>query len=247
MIYTVAERPDLLERMYELDGTFAPFMSADPVLSSLFAHRAVFADYTLLAFDPADPDRIVGRAVSVPFRLSRGDDETAELPESGWDQVVSWAVEDHHAGVRTDTVSALEISLAPDYLGRGLSSVMLRAMRDNCRRLGYDTLVAPVRPTAKHLHPRVPMEEYVTWTREDGLPHDPWLRVHARLGATIEGVAPLSMTIPATLAQWREWTGLPFDASGPVEVPGALVPVVADIEHGYAVYVEPNVWMRHRL
>jgi hypothetical protein len=25
------------------------------------------------------------------------------------------------------------------------------------------------------------------------------------------------------------------------------VPVVCDVEHDYAVYVEPNVWVRHRL
>lgn len=32
-----------------------------------------------------------------------------------------------------------------------------------------------------------------------------------------------------------------------VEVPGALVPVTCVPEHDYAVYVELNVWMRHRL
>ena len=32
------------------------------------------------------------------------------------------------------------------------------------------------------------------------------------------------MVIPGTLEEWREWTGLPFDTTGPVEVPKALVP-----------------------
>jgi hypothetical protein len=55
------------------------------------------------------------------------------------------------------------------------------------------------------------------------------------------------MVITGTLAEWRAWTGLPFDQPGEVEVPGALVPVVCAPEHDYAAYVEPDVWMRHRL
>ena len=33
--------------------------------------------------------------------------------------------------------------------------------------------------------------------------------------------------------------------SGEVELPNALVPVTASVAHDYAVYVEPNVWIRH--
>ncbi len=55
------------------------------------------------------------------------------------------------------------------------------------------------------------------------------------------------MTVSGTLEQWRAWTGLPFDTEGPVEVPGALVPVHCSPAHGYAVYTEPNVWVRHRV
>ncbi len=54
------------------------------------------------------------------------------------------------------------------------------------------------------------------------------------------------MTVSGPLDRWREWTGLPFDTEGPVEVAGALVPVHCSPAHGYAVYVEPNVWVRHR-
>jgi hypothetical protein len=55
------------------------------------------------------------------------------------------------------------------------------------------------------------------------------------------------MTVPGSLEQWRRWTGLPFDTAGDIEVPGALVPVHCEPERGYAVYVEPNVWVRHAL
>lgn len=73
------------------------------------------------------------------------------------------------------------------------------------------------------------------------------LRVHVRIGARIVKVCPLSMTVPGTLAQWREWTGLALTSSGAVDVPGALTPVHVAVEHDHAVYVEPNVWLHHRV
>lgn len=63
----------------------------------------------------------------------------------------------------------------------------------------------------------------------------------------IEKVAPASMTVAADTEEWRAWTGLPFDTAGPVAVPGALVPVQCEPERGYAVNVEPNIWVRHEL
>ncbi|MBA2389767.1 MAG: hypothetical protein H0V67_05875 [Geodermatophilaceae bacterium] len=91
------------------------------------------------------------------------------------------------------------------------------------------------------------MSDYAFRVRDDGLPADPWLRTHARLGAVIEKVAPASMVITGSLAQWRSWAGQPFDTDGPTIVESALVPVLVDVPRDLGVYVEPNVWMRHRL
>jgi hypothetical protein len=124
---------------------------------------------------------------------------------------------------------------------------MLAALRQATGDAGLDVLCAPVRPTHKHLEPRTPIAEYVGRTRADGLPFDPWLRTHVRAGGEIVGVAPTSWVIAGSLDEWRAWTGLPFDRSGAVEVPGALVPVECDVAAGRAVYVEPNVWVLHKL
>ena len=51
----------------------------------------------------------------------------------------------------------------------------------------------------------------------------------------------------ARWTDWRGWTGLPFDTTGPVEVPQALAPVHCDVAQDQAVYVEPNVWVHHRI
>jgi hypothetical protein len=98
-------------------------------------------------------------------------------------------------------------------------------MRVGAAAHGFSEVVAPVRPSAKHHEPHTPLGEYAARTRDDGLPHDPWLRVHVRAGGVIDCVAPASMVILGTLAEWRERTGLPFVAAGWVKVPGALSPV----------------------
>jgi hypothetical protein len=56
-----------------------------------------------------------------------------------------------------------------------------------------------------------------------------------------------SMVIAGTIAEWSRWTGLGFTASGPAIVPGALSPIHVSLEQDHAVYVEPNLWVHHRL
>jgi GNAT superfamily N-acetyltransferase len=243
-VSSLAERPEMLGPVRDMPDTWAEFTTQDPVGDSHYGRIPTeFPEYVLFAED--ERGEVVAHAYSVPFRLAA--EGRGELPARGWDQVLIWAFADLRHGGRPDTVSAISIVIAPHAQGLGLSGRMLDAMRDNARAHGFTEVVAPVRPNAKHLEPHTPIEEYAHRVREDGLPHDPWLRVHARAGATIDRVAPASMTVSGSLEQWRGWTGLPFDTQGDVEVPGALVPVRCEPERGYAVYVEPNVWMRHRL
>ncbi|MGW5354112.1 N-acetyltransferase [Streptomyces sp. NPDC004031] len=239
----IADRPHLAARVYEIADTWPAFTGGDLLAASLLG-RVVhdFPDYCVVA---TVGDRVVARGLSVPFNAEL--DGREELPDQGWDRVLGWAVRDRATGTPPTVASALEITLDQDYLGRGLSYRMLDAMRQAVARQGHHSLLAPVRPNAKHLHPHEPMTEYIGRTREDGLPADPWLRVHIKAGGTVEKVAPASMTVSGSLAQWRAWTGLPFDRDGEVVVPGALSPVICDTAHGHAVYVEPNVWVRHAL
>lgn len=244
-ITTLAERPELQGAMWQMLDTWDEFVTNDPI-GWAYIGRIVgeLPEYVLVATDPEG--KVVARAFSVPLAMDV--DGRRELPAGGWDQVMLWAFSDLRHGRRPDTVSAIEITVATGRQGRGISGRMLAAMRDNARRLGFDEVIAPVRPSAKKDEPQTLIDEYAYRTRaSDGLPHDPWLRVHVRAGGVLEKVAHTSMTVTGSLDQWRRWTGLPFDTTGRVEVPGALVPVHCEAERGYAVYVEPNVWVRHRL
>ncbi|MFD0688124.1 N-acetyltransferase [Actinomadura fibrosa] len=242
-ITTCAERPGLVPHLYGIDENWPVFMRHDPVGNALLGRvPEAFPEHCVVA---TDGGRVVARGQSVPYDATLS--ERREPPARGWDGVLVWAFADRRAGRPGTAASALDITIDVAYLGQGLSRRMLAALRDAAARQGHDALWAPVRPTEKHLCPHVPMDEYIQRRRGDGLPADPWLRVHARVGGVIGKVAPASMTISGSLDEWRRWTGLPFDRGGAVEVPGALVPVHCDTAHGHAVYVEPNVWVRHGL
>ncbi|MFJ2772140.1 N-acetyltransferase [Streptomyces sp. NPDC087300] len=243
-ITTLAERPELAGPLWNMAEDWPEFILHDPVGWSLIGRIvAELPEYVVVATDPEG--KVVARGFSVPFALRARAD--GALPDGGWDQVMLWAFSDLRHGKEADTVSAVEITVAEPARGKGVSALMLGAVRENARARGFTELVAPVRPNAKHREPATPIDEYAYRTREDGLPYDPWLRVHVRAGGVIDKVAHASMTVSGSTAQWRAWTGLPFDVAGEVEVAGALVPVHCEPARGYGVYVEPNVWVRHAL
>jgi GNAT superfamily N-acetyltransferase len=243
-IHRLDQRPDLIERVYEVQHTWPAFMSKDPVANALnWQIASAFPSLCAVATDEQDTVVAAGRAV--PFTLA--EPGRGSLPDGGLDRVLIWAFDDKAMGRATTIASAVDIVVGRDHQGTGLSHRMLAAMRDAVRAAGLSQLVAPVRPNAKHQQPLLPMAEYITLLRDDGLPVDPWLRVHVRAGGRILRVAPASMVMVGSLAQWREWTGLPFDRTGDVIVPLALVPVHCDVEQDHGVYVEPNVWVEHNL
>ncbi|MFV1998965.1 MAG: N-acetyltransferase [Acidimicrobiia bacterium] len=239
-IVTFASRPDLDIEPSSLSASWPRFMLEDPVAYLYYSFLEEWSEHVLVGLIDG---RVVARAMTVAFAMNA--ENRSDLPASGWDGIVRWAHFDRLTGVTPTHVSALEVVVAADMKGTGMATPMVEAMRTNVDRLGFNQFVAPVRPSQKHTVPHEPMQQYVNRMRPDGLPEDPWMRIHARLGAEILSVCPTSMTIPGTIDQWADWTGSRFEQSGDVEVPGALVPVHVDLEQDHAVYVEPNVWMRH--
>ena len=236
-ISTLAERPDLEGELRSLPDTFPEFMHHDAVVNRLWDH--LYTDFAAFQIAVCDEGGIVAAGNCIPLFW----DGTVEgLPE-GLDGAMERGMQDR---VRAPTaVSALLALVPPTRRGRGLSGVVLGAMKEVAARHGLSALIAPVRPTLKDRYPLTPMERYAGWERDDGLPFDPWLRVHRRLGAEFLGVVPRSMTITGTVPEWEGWTGMRFPESGDYVVPGALTPVAIDVERDLGRYTEPNVWMRH--
>lgn len=194
-----------------------------------------YSRFQVLLYDVA-ADRIVGRGRAIPFRW---DGSLADL-QAGIDAVGLRAVGEQAAPT---AVSALAAEVENGRQGQGLSQLIIRAMALVTRNAGLDPLVAPVRPSLKDRYPLIPIEEYARWQRADGLPFDPWMRVHARLGATILRGEPRSLEITAPVADWERWIGMELPQPGEYVFPAGLAPLtVAD---GVGRYWEPNVWMLH--
>jgi GNAT superfamily N-acetyltransferase len=188
-------------------------------------------------FHLADGDRILARARSIPVRW----DGTVEDLPAGIDGAIARGFDEGGANV----LCALVIMVPRSVQGQGISRAAVEAMLELARRQGLEALIAPVRPSWKERYPLTPIERYAAWVRDDGLPFDPWMRVHARLGATILKPEPESLRITGTVAEWEEWTGFVFPETGDYVFPGGLATVAVDREADVGRYWEPNVWMRH--
>ena len=236
---TLSQRPELGEDIDRISREAWPtfMLHADtPYWNSLYT---AFDDFQVLLSDPAGT--VVAFGHTIPFVW---DGTPEDLPDE-IGRLMERAMEAYRDRYTPTALSALAALVSPEYQRRGLSLEVLRAMRSLAAHHGMHSLVAPVRPTLKSLYPLIPIERYVRWTRDDGSPFDPWLRVHWRLGAEYLKAAPEATTITGTVAEWEEWTGMSFPESGEYVVPGALQPITIDRERNTGFYEDPNVWMRH--
>jgi GNAT superfamily N-acetyltransferase len=234
-VFSYAERPDLADRVGEVADPWPEFIHhADTTALHWHKLREELPELQLVLYDD-EQDAVVGRGQTIPAFAKGG------LP-GGVDDVLERRF---GGGPREepDVLSALLAIVDPRRQGEGLSALIIEGMQRVAATAGFPELIAPVRPTWKERYTLIPLQRYAHWTRDDGLPFDPWIRLHVRLGAELAEVCPESMQVTGTVAEWEEWTGLHFPDDGDYVVPGALVPV--RFEEGIGVYVEPNVWMRH--
>lgn len=202
-----------------------------------------FAEYQVALYD-SENHRVAGMGSSFPLRW---DQPFEDLPGEGWDWAFQHAVSNHKEGIRPNCHCAIQIVLRQEYQGHGLSRPMVEAVRSVTRSKGLPALIIPLRPSEKHRYPLMSLDDYITWTTDEGQPFDPWLRVHVRAGARVIKVCHTSKTIRGTRADWEQWTGLKFPQDGKYIIPGALVPIDVHAERDEGIYIEPNVWIVHEV
>lgn len=205
-------------------------------------HRA-FPDFQFALIDDSTGcPAAVGNSVPLSWGGS-----PRELPDEGWDWALTQAFGDCRAGRPAYVQCALAISVAPNARRAGLSAHMIKAMKSIGAARGLRELYAPLRPFLKSLYPLTSMESYLRWEDSRGLPFDPWMRAHVRLGGEVIKPCVKSMRITYSVDQWERLTGLRFPESGSYVVPDALTLVEVDRALNTGTYVEPNVWLRHAL
>jgi hypothetical protein len=249
-LQTVADDPKLAERIQSMiDRLWPPFIteSGAPQDHPMpFDWMGIYGRWPHLQFALIDPTN--GAMVGVGNALTLAWDGPPEmLPDEGWNWAMYQGKLDLDAG-RTPTMgSALAVTLDPMRRGQNLSGVMLRAMKRLMQDAGVARFFAPVRPTTKFRYPITPMAEFIRWTNAEGLPLDPWMRVHVRLGARVIKPCVHSQPLAASVAQWEEWLDLPLPTSGDYVGPGLLAPLHVDRSRDEGICWEPNVWIEHPL
>ncbi|MDQ4149437.1 MAG: hypothetical protein M3164_05525 [Actinomycetota bacterium] len=239
---THSENPQLAESSVWIENTVWPEYNRHADVVGRYWPRLTtdFPDFQFVVFDEAS-NEVVARGNTVPFHW---DGDSHHLPRS-MDALVMRAFERKGRGSRPNALSALAAEVPPQNRAKGLGTFLLLTMKGIAQARGLEALVAPVRPVWKERYPLTPIEQYMTWKRSDGLPFDPWIRLHHGLGARFIKPAPRSLRITGTVAEWESWTQMPFPASGRYVFPRGLAPLRIDRGADTGLYWEPNVWMSH--
>ncbi|HEX2883289.1 MAG TPA: N-acetyltransferase [Candidatus Limnocylindria bacterium] len=241
-LVSLAERPDLDEGMGDHNVSVWPAFMLESPVSNAHWRRAMdrYPQFQLALLGEAG--EILAAHNSAPLAWDGTD---AGLP-TGWEDQLVRSTTASPDEVPT-ALGALQIVVLPERRGAGYADLMLAAMRANARAHGLRAVMACVRPTWKARYPLTPIERYMTWTRGDGQPFDPWIRLHVRAGGRIVRPSPRSMTVTGTVAEWEAWTGMAFPESGAYIVPGGCEPVTIDRDADVGTYHDSNVWILHSL
>jgi GNAT superfamily N-acetyltransferase len=239
MLIPVADAPEFDEEASRVFAEGWPeFIFHDQVAKQYSERRdRFFLHWNFFFVSPQR--RLIAGCWGVPIAW---DGTIADLP-GGYTDTVARSVTSYAAGITPNTFVLMAAAVRADQQGQGTAAALVTAVRDRAVAQGLTQVIAPLRPTLKTRYPLTDIATYLTWTREDGLPLDPWLRTHVRLGATVLAPAPASQTITGTVEEWEKWTGMVFPSPGTYTIPAGLSTLT--ITDGVGTYIEPNIWVRH--
>jgi hypothetical protein len=242
-IVRYSERPELWDTISNLDSEVWPEYNLHGEATNHYWAQMfdVFPDWQFVLYDPEE-QVVLAEGNTVPLAW----DGTDAGLGPGVDATLAAAFELHASGGRPSAASALAAKIPSRYQGMRLSGVVLTAMAGLAREAGLAHLIAPVRPSRKDRYPTIPIEHYAHWTRPDGEPFDPWVRVHTRMGARIGPAIPRSLHITGSAADWESWTGMQFPETADYVFPAGLATVHIDREADTGEYWEPNIWTIHQ-
>jgi len=223
-------------------GTWPEFMQHDKIVEQYWPD--LYDSFLHLQFALFDQGILVGIGNSVCLNWSK---PISELPDAGLDWAMEKANRDHREGLKSNLQIGVQILINPNYQSKGISYKMLGVMKEIARENGIRKIALPVRPTLKSDYPSMAIEDYLVRKNKDGLPLDPWIRVHVRDGGKVIKACSQSMTIEGSVSDWEKWTGKTFPDSGEYVVDKALVPIQIDIKQDRGLYIEPNIWIVHEV
>lgn len=222
-------------------GAFPPWVIwGDPASEVWWDRvRAWFPEFQVVLLGDDEP---VAAGWGVPVDW---DGSPADLP-TGYTDTLRRAVRGRETGVAPNTLVICAAVVLPSHSRSGLAAELLVALRDLPAVSTLAHVLAPVRPASKARYPLTSVDVYAAWTRSDGLPLDPWLRTHVRIGGKVIAIAPCSQGFSATVARWEDWAAMPLPSTGQYLLRDALAPLQVDRERDVGTMIEANIWVQHR-
>ena len=203
----------------------------------------LFPDFQVGIADETGNIAAAGNSIPIHWNGKKPD-----LP-GGWDDAVVKGFEtgrDRGKTARPNTLCVLAGIVNKKFKSKGMSYEIIKTMKMIAREKGFQYVIIPVRLTQKEQFPYMSLEEYCRKTRSDGLPFDPWLRVHLRLQGEIIGYCHFSQRVTGTVREWETWTGRTFEKSGRYLIKGAMQPVEINVGKDCGIYDDLAVWVRHQ-
>ena len=220
---------------------FPAFITADAEVKKYIARvRTNFPHLYVMLVDEVGVPGATGWGVPISWS---GDVD--DLPTSFAD-VLRRSVELADAGADANTFVICGGVVHPGLKGTGMATELIQTLIRTGQCHGMTRVIAPLRPTRKHLYPLFSIADYASWVREDGLAFDPWVRLHVRAGARVIALAPAAQTMTGTVADWQGWVGMPLPATGQYVIPDGMSVLSIDATANMGTYVEPNIWVQHK-
>jgi GNAT superfamily N-acetyltransferase len=221
---------------------FPAFSTADQEVKKYIGRvRDCFPELDVMLVDSDGAPAATGWGVPLAWS-----GQVDDLPRTFAD-LLRRTVEGRDANIEANTFVICGGVVHPRLKRTGTATELITALKAIGRRQGLVRALAPLRPTRKHVYPVTPIADYAGWTRDDGLPFDPWLRLHVRMGARVIALAPEAQTMTGTVAQWEEWTGMELPGSGSYVIPQGMGVLDIDRFADLGTYVEPNIWVEHHV
>ena len=234
-LVTLDRMPELSGALKELnDSTWPEFL----LRADIRSWSSIYTGFQSFQILVLEHNALVAAGLTVPFEWIPGD-----LLPSTIDEVVYPA---HWPLMTAGVLCALGVLVRPMYRRRGISREILSEMRSLSTAKGLRGVLAPVRPNRKHVFPEASIETYAERRDEKGRLLDPWLRIHEEMDGERLGFMRESVTVTASIQDWKKWTGMRFTTSGSHCIPDGLAPITIDLEENLGTYREPNVWYFHR-
>lgn len=112
------------------------------------------------------------------------DGSVDSLPEDGWTGSTITSYKNEMEKIKNNTMVGLFAHVTKKFRDKKLSGELIESMKKLAKKYNYK-LIIPLRPPSRYQKEYCSMdfEKFCNLKREDGMPVDPWFRLHRKLNA----------------------------------------------------------------